>query len=193
MKIKVKLDRMDGSISEFELEDYVCGVVASEMGNAPIEACKAQAVAARTNAWTYAFSGKSISDKGIQAFRLDRMNCEKYPVAKSAADETKGEILYYQQELVSPCSFSLSNGGRTVSSASRWGGTRPYLIEKDDPYDLSSTSGKKLGHGVGMSQRGAMEMARRGFSYEEILSFYYPGTTIIEGDDGAMAKAKASY
>lgn len=193
MKINVRIDRQDGRIEELELEDYICGVVASEMGNAPIEACKAQAIAARTNVWPYASRGKTISDKGVQAFRLERMNCDDYPVAIKASNETAGEILYYHQELVSPCSFSLSNGGRTVSSSSRWGGFRPYLIEKDDPYDLASTSGKKLGHGVGMSQRGAIEMARRGFSHEEILSFYYPGTTIIKGDDGAMAKVKASY
>lgn len=34
------------------------------------------------------------------------------------------------------------------------------------------------GHGVGMSQRGAMKMADNGSSYEEILSHYYPGTTL---------------
>lgn len=34
------------------------------------------------------------------------------------------------------------------------------------------------GHGVGMSQRGAMKMAEDGSSYEEILSHYYPGTTL---------------
>lgn len=34
------------------------------------------------------------------------------------------------------------------------------------------------GHGVGMSQHGAMEMAKNGSSYEEILTHYYPGTTV---------------
>ncbi len=35
--------------------------------------------------------------------------------------------------------------------------------------------GHGWGHGVGMCQWGAMEMARRGFSESEILSWYYPG------------------
>lgn len=34
---------------ELDLEDYISGCVAQEIGGAPIEACKAQAIAARTN------------------------------------------------------------------------------------------------------------------------------------------------
>ena len=34
------------------------------------------------------------------------------------------------------------------------------------------------GHGVGMCQVGAATMAERGFSFKEILEFYYTGITI---------------
>ena len=34
------------------------------------------------------------------------------------------------------------------------------------------------GHGVGMSQHGAMAMAKNGDNYEKILTHYYPGTTV---------------
>ena len=37
---------------------------------------------------------------------------------------------------------------------------------------------KGYGHGVGMSQYGALGMALEGFSYKEILSHYYSGTSI---------------
>ncbi len=36
------------------------------------------------------------------------------------------------------------------------------------------------GHGVGMSQHGALEMAKNGKTYEQILTHYFPGTTIKE-------------
>ena len=36
------------------------------------------------------------------------------------------------------------------------------------------------GHGVGMSQYGANGMANAGYSYKDILSHYYPGTTITK-------------
>jgi stage II sporulation protein D len=39
--------------------------------------------------------------------------------------------------------------------------------------------GRGYGHGVGLSQEGAMEMARRGYRYTAILSFYYHGIQII--------------
>ncbi len=34
------------------------------------------------------------------------------------------------------------------------------------------------GHGVGMSQNGATQMAKDGYNYEEILTHYYTGTTV---------------
>ncbi len=34
------------------------------------------------------------------------------------------------------------------------------------------------GHGVGMSQHGAMAMAKNGSAYEEIMTHYYPGTAV---------------
>lgn len=37
---------------------------------------------------------------------------------------------------------------------------------------------KGYGHGVGMSQYGALAMAKRGYSYREILSYYYQGTKL---------------
>lgn len=41
-------------------------------------------------------------------------------------------------------------------------------------------AGRGSGHGVGLCQTGAEEMAREGKSYREILSFYYPGTQLEE-------------
>jgi stage II sporulation protein D len=39
-------------------------------------------------------------------------------------------------------------------------------------------SGRGLGHGVGLCQWGAKEIARHGFDFKSILSHYYPGTTL---------------
>ena len=37
-------------------------------------------------------------------------------------------------------------------------------------------NGKGYGHGIGMSQNGARGMAKLGYTYDQILSHYYPGT-----------------
>jgi stage II sporulation protein D len=53
---------------------------------------------------------------------------------------------------------------------------------RSDLYDVRNTGeqivfvGRGSGHGVGLCQAGAEEMARQGKSYAEILNFYYPGT-----------------
>ena len=39
--------------------------------------------------------------------------------------------------------------------------------------DLWFLRGGGFGHGVGLSQSGAIEMAKLGFSYEQILKHYY--------------------
>ena len=38
--------------------------------------------------------------------------------------------------------------------------------------------GRGFGHGVGMSQYGALGMSKQGFSYRDILSFYFTGTQV---------------
>ncbi|MBN2631933.1 MAG: SpoIID/LytB domain-containing protein [Bacteroidales bacterium] len=39
--------------------------------------------------------------------------------------------------------------------------------------------GRGYGHGVGLCQEGAIEMALKGFSYRQIIGFYYPGVKIL--------------
>lgn len=51
-------------------------------------------------------------------------------------------------------------------------------------FTIAKTGGKYIiegggyGHGIGMSQNGANEMAKAGKTYDEILQFFYPGTEV---------------
>ncbi len=51
------------------------------------------------------------------------------------------------------------------------------VIMKGYYFDLI---GKGWGHGVGMCQWGAYNMAKQGYKYKEILQYYYPGTNIVK-------------
>ena len=51
-----------------------------------------------------------------------------------------------------------------------------FTLEKDGEDIIINTIG--YGHGVGMSQYGAEGMAEEGYSYKDILYYYYSGTTI---------------
>lgn len=184
MKIKVKISTNGNmkyyncakdTIKEIELEDYIKCVVASEVGNTAIEACKAQAIASRSFAVSRGvLEGKVISDDAskAQAFRADRTN---YANCNAAVEATKGQILKYGGKCAQTY-FCHSNGGRTYSSEEVWGGKRNYLVARKDTW----TTEKKKGHGVGMSQVGAIAAAKQGVSFRDILSFYYPKTTLSE-------------
>ena len=168
MKIRIALssaenceayDVSEGQEIELDVEDYLKGVVAAEMGDGSLEALKAQAVASRTLAARY--EGKTITDQSSkhQAFRASRMDWKR---ASQAVESTAGEVLIYSGKLLDTAAFSASNGGETKSSAERWGGERPYLIRQPDPWDkaacaLRRNAGRtvRAGHGVGMSQYGA--------------------------------------
>lgn len=145
-KIKVKLTRSEntsyykknsGDVIEIDFEEYLKGVVPSEIGNAHIEACKVQAVAARTYAFAAARDGKTISDESssAQAYRVGRATSGQYPNAIKAVEETAGQVLVHSGKVINSCPYSASNGGKTVSSEERWGGVRAWLISKNDPWD----------------------------------------------------------
>ncbi|MCI5643629.1 MAG: SpoIID/LytB domain-containing protein [Peptoniphilus sp.] len=57
-------------------------------------------------------------------------------------------------------------------------------IIKSTLFDINCDNGKIIvkgngyGHGVGMSQYGAVEMAKKGSNYKDIIEFYFPGTNI---------------
>lgn len=182
MKIKVQITTNENmkyfncdknTIKEIDFEEYVGIVVASEMGNANEEALKAQAIAARTYACAQGvLDGKVISDSAAkaQAFRAPRITYKK---AQAATKATEGMVLMYGGRYASTY-YCHSNGGRTYSSEEVWGGKRAYLIARKDEWTLQ----EKKGHGVGLSQVGANTAAGRGIKYREILSFYYPYTTL---------------
>lgn len=182
MNIKVKITTNENmkffnceknTIKEIDFEEYVGTVVASEIGNAPTEAQKAQAVASRTYACAQGvLDGKAISDSAAkaQAYRAPRVS---YKNCQAAAQSTMGQVLTYGGKYAATY-FCHSNGGRTYSSEEVWGGKRNYLVARKDPW----TTEKKNGHGVGLSQVGAIAAAKQGIGFREILSFYYPYTTL---------------
>ena len=120
------------------LEAYLLGVVPGEMPRDwPLEALKAQAVAARTYAVAHLITGKSFdlySDGRSQTY---------YGLASEAAGpsqavrETRGQILMYDGKPAQTFYFS-SSGGRTISALDAFGSDLPYLVSVDDPWDDAS-------------------------------------------------------
>ena len=72
---------------------------------------------------------------------------------------------------------------------------------RDEEKDIRTFTiwGGGYGHGVGMSQNGAQEMAREGKNYEEILMFFYDGVEIrdcggrLDLEDGCAERARSGF
>lgn len=121
------------------IEDYLKGVVPYEMSDEfPLEALKAQTIAART----YALRAlRSDRDFDVYDSTMDQVykgyDPEK-PLAMRAIEETRGICLTYGKQLAR-CFYTASNGGQTESALNAWGRESiAYLIVKDDPYDLEN-------------------------------------------------------
>jgi len=257
-------DPINNNITSISLEDYVVGVVAAEMpASFHNEALKAQAIASRTYA---AFKMNDnfkeydvVTDVSDQSYiTVDEMKKKwkdefnkYYSKIKNAVDETKGQVMYYDDKVIEAYYFAISNG-YTENSELVFSESRDYLQSVESSYDVKTknfkvektfskqeicaklniecnklifsnikrsktnrvssitVSGvefkgttfrnklglrstdfsieeknneiiittKGYGHGVGMSQYGANGMAKDGYSYSEILKYYYKNIKI---------------
>ena len=120
------------------LESYLRGVVAGEMPSSwPLEALRAQAVAARSYALANLVKGKPFdlyADVRSQAYV--GVAGEK-PTTTKAVQSTAGEVVLYAGKVASTLYFS-SSGGKTASAADVFGVAIPYLVSRPDPWDKLS-------------------------------------------------------
>ena len=262
--IRVKRN-VTGEIEQVPFEEYIVGVLAGEM---PIyfekEALKAQAVAARSYALKRmeynSGNDYDVVDSIMNQVYLDNdylkeawgeNYIDNINKLREVVNETSGEYLVYDDEVIDAMFFSTSNGYtedammvfnidlpylqsvksawdedtssafRTTKSVSANSFYESLGLSYSDILDAkiikrSSTnrilslsindvefSGRDLynklglrstdfslkkegnniiinttgyGHGVGMSQYGALGIAKEGYTYDEILSHYYTGT-----------------
>jgi stage II sporulation protein D len=127
------------AINTLGLEAYLYGVVPSEMPHYwPLEALKAQAVAARSYALATRRGGDFdvYSDVRSQVYR--GIPEEEAPT-NQAIDETAGLVVTYQGQVAYTYFFSTS-GGRTATVGDVWPSSKPlpYLVSVADPYDSVS-------------------------------------------------------
>lgn len=125
------------------LEEYVVGVVAAEM---PVkfheEALKAQAIAARTYALRTTENGQNpiAADVSAQVYATEKDRKERWKKefkrneekVQAAVQATAGDILVYEDEMISAMFFSTSNG-KTETAQNFSGSDIPYLQSVDSP------------------------------------------------------------
>ena len=134
--------------------------------------------------WAYSYPYlKCVSsswDKNVKGFETVK-NLEYATVSKALGQtvtrDTVIEILYYT---VSGRVDKIKIGDKTYTGVEIR--TKLGLRSTDFTIDLNdnniSVTTRGFGHGVGLSQYGANEMAKQGYTYDKILHHYYTGITI---------------
>ncbi len=129
-------------VNKIELEMYLYGVLPCEVSNSwEKEVLKAQAVAARSFAVYNRLKNKTPEydlDSGVFSQVYKGRDIEAR-ATNDAIDETAGEVLGYEGEVIQAF-FHSNSGGKTASSAEVWGGEYKYLESVDDPYSANSRS-----------------------------------------------------
>lgn len=126
------------TVNAVGLEDYVRGVVASEMPPSwPAQALEAQAVAVRS----YAYAGAPVSPY-YELYSSTRSQLylgvrAQTPATDAAVAATRGQVVEYQGIPVVTYFFA-SSGGETESVQNVFAGApEPWLVGTSDPYDDS--------------------------------------------------------
>ena len=126
-------------INILEMEDYLKGVVPSEMpASWEMEALKAQAVAARSYAYGQL---KSSAGKGYLEMTVASQvyggKTAEHPRGNEAVNATKNVYALYDGQPITAY-FHASSGGYTENSEDVWTYPVPYIRAVPDPYDNSS-------------------------------------------------------
>jgi peptidoglycan hydrolase-like amidase len=120
------------------LEGYLLGVVPGEMPFSwPLEALKAQAVAARTYAFANLVEGKAWDLYADQRSQVYTGVLGETDATTRAVRETSGKVLLFGDVPAQTLYFS-SSGGGTLSSLAVYGRDFAYLRAVDDPWDTVS-------------------------------------------------------
>lgn len=241
----LKIEPSGGSliaIVTMEVETAVASVVAAESApQTPLEALKAQAIAARS----YLVAGRG---RHAEFDFCDTTHCQflrEAPTPTTAAAQavaaTRGLVLVYDSHPIAAM-YTRSCSGHTRTPAelgltpsaypyysveckhclahpARWSSRIPA---QDAPALRSSDESARLnidrhlgwsvvpsndfvvktehghivvegigrGHGIGLCQSGAKAMAEEGADFREILSHYYPNTTIVDWEAGTSAQSR---
>lgn len=149
-----------GKVVSVDFEDYVTRVVASEMPYTfDLEALKAQSVAARTFSAAklekYAEKKPKAHPKApvcntthCQVYKTEKalIDCHEkgwadkgWPKIQKACKATRGQLLYYEGEMVMQPLFFSSSGGQTENSEDVFVGAYPYLVSVSSPYEAGAS------------------------------------------------------
>lgn len=139
---------------------YLKPTLSVESGEAPEKA----------RAWTATFTreqvAKACADAGVKVGSVESVKIGE------TGESGRAKTLLVNGEAVSAPSFRLQIGANQLRST--------LIDEISVDGDAVTFTGRGFGHGVGMSQWGAYQMAEDGAGAAEIVKHYFPGVDIVK-------------
>ena len=194
---------------EVDLEDYVAGVVAAEVGEANnLEYYKVSAIAARTYLLSNVSSSCTIAGNATSQEYTSVDNSSNSELIKQAVEETKGQVLIKNDEIISAnyssaCVVNADSeyyyvryGTISLGSAnyqkiiktwdSEESAYKGYLNDWYSQVDTTNTNNDERtcpgNHDYGMSQLGALYLiTEEDYTYDQVLEYYF-------GSDAELVK-----
>ncbi len=127
-----------------------------------------------------------VTTKTYTAEQIKNLILEKYGIDVSEMDKTEWIKPVEYDNNNTYCTLveigGVKHKGTSLRSKLFSNGIRSsaYTVEYDSETDSFIITCKGWGHGVGMSQEGARSYANQGWTYDQILAHFYPGTTLIK-------------
>lgn len=185
-------DASRGTFS-LDLEEYVAGVVQSELGGGNLESRKAQAVLARS----FVLNATNNCEKSINNSENQQTYRDAGDAGREAANATAGEVIQYEGKYFTtsyasyprngfnsdgsgfsdprykPCYVSCS-GGNCTTTLYRQPNMEAFEFTMPNSTEWNGLSlDNQAGHCYGLSQIGAMYYGANGKNYQEILKIFY--------------------
>ena len=162
------------AVNKVELENYIRGVVPNESpAGWPLEALKAQAVAARSYALGTGSGSQVFDHYDTVASQVYGGYSSEHPRTNRAVARTTGQILRHKGEPI-VAYFHSTSGGHTENNENVFSGGRPlpYIRGVPDPWDRYSPyhrwrvgyNARSLGNQLGVGRLKSVRVKRRGVS-----------------------------
>lgn len=167
----------------YDLEEYIAGVVEAEMyADFGMESKKALAVAARS----YVLASTNQCEQAIDnSSNAQNFNPNYSEESWEAANSTRGEVITADGKIVLAQYDSWDCPGKNSCQYTKLPSGEKHTVTISNRY-LGRAAG---GHGRGMSQIAAADMAAEGSNYHEILNYFYTGSlTVSSGGSGDSVK-----
>jgi stage II sporulation protein D len=188
------------AVNRVELENYVRGVVPNESpGSWPIEALKAQAVAARSYALGTGTGNPVFDHYDTVASQVYGGYSSEQAKTNRAVARTRGEVLRYGGKVI-VAYFHSTSGGYTENNENIFAGSTPlpYIRGVPDRWDKTSPyhhwklgySARNLGRALGVGRLRSVRVNKRGVSDRIVYATFRgsAGRNRLHGWNGIRAR-----